>query len=48
MTAHTTKETTMLSNLCRRISIRWGDILAWDWKRKRRKRKQWKFEGSDD
>ena len=38
----------MLSNLCRRISIWWGDILGWNWKRKRRKRKQWKFEGNDD
>ena len=39
----------MLSNLYRRISIWWGDILAWNWKRKRRKQqKQWKFEGNDD
>ena len=37
----------MLSNLYRRISIWWADILGWDWKRKRR-RKQWKFEGNDD
>ena len=36
----------MLSNLMRRLSILWGDILAWDWKRKRRK--QWNTEGSDD
>lgn len=36
----------MLSNLMRRLSILWGDILAWDWKRKRRK--QWNIEGSDD
>ena len=40
------KEETMISNLYRRISIWWADILGWDWKRKRRKR--WKFEGNDD
>jgi len=42
------KDMTMLENLRWRIQIWWGDILAWNWKRKRRKRKQWNIEGSDD
>ena len=37
----------MLSNLYRRLSIWWGDILAWDWKRKRRKRYEG-MTGQDD
>ena len=51
ITAPTTKrKKKMLSNLYRRISIWWGDILAWNWKRKRRKRweKTWNITPSDD
>jgi hypothetical protein len=36
----------MLDNLFYRLSVWWGDILGWDWQRKRRK--QWNIEGSDD
>jgi len=36
----------MLDNLFYRLSVWWGDILAWNWKRKRRK--QWNIEASDD
>lgn len=43
----------MLSNLHRRVSIWWGDILYWNWKHKRRKRKQYMnksylWDGQDD
>ena len=37
----------MFDNLFHRLSILWGDILAWDWKRKRRKRHEG-VTGQDD
>lgn len=41
------KELGMWHNLYYRLSILWGDILAWDWKRKRRKRFE-RMTGQDD